>query len=209
MEDVNLHEIVVAKGNEYFNLLRARLGEADVDTIVTRIINSHQHQVIAFEELDSIFKSQFNTSLVDETNRWFNQKLLPGFIIKDMATYKVREGEATRYQVKFILTNAENADGLVTLNIELNDPNRRDEEWNNDNFKIDYSKKIFVPASSSFEIGILFNTEPARMSMVTHISKNLPYNLLINFPGFTETRNVRAMDEIRRTAFARYKGVKG
>jgi hypothetical protein len=143
----------------------------------------------------------FKTNLVDETNRWYNQQQLPGFIIKEMATYKVREGEATRYQIKFILTNAENADGLVTLNIELNDPNRRDEEWNNDNFKIDYSKKIFVPGSSSFEIGILFNTEPARMSMVTHISKNLPYNLLINFPGFTETRNVHSVDGIRSIAY--------
>jgi hypothetical protein len=208
-DDINLHEIVVAKGNEYFNLLRARLGEADVDTIVTHIIRSHQHRIIAFEDLDSIFTSRFGTNLADETNRWFNQKMLPGFIIRDMATYKVREGEATRYQVKFILTNAENADGLVTLNIELNDPNRRNTEFNNDNFKIDYSKKIFVPGSSSFEIGILFNTEPARMSMVTHISKNLPYNLLINFPGFTETRNVHAIDEIRRTTFSDAKETKG
>jgi ABC-type transport system involved in multi-copper enzyme maturation permease subunit len=208
-EDVNLHEIVVAKGNEYFNLLRARLGESDVDTIVTRLINSHQHQFIAFEELDSIFQSRFKTNLVDETNRWYNQKRLPGFIIKDLATYKVREGEATRYQIKFLLTNAENADGLVTLNIELNDPNRRDEEWNNDNFKIDYSKKIFVPGSSSFEIGILFNTEPARMSMVTHISKNLPYNLLINFPGFTETRNVHAVDGIHGIAYTDTREAKG
>lgn len=200
-EDVNLHEIAVAKGNEYFNLLRARLGESDVDTLVTRLINSHQHKIISFDELDSIFKLQFKTNLVDETNQWYNQQRLPGFIITNMATYKVREGEATRYQVRFVLTNAENADGLVTLNIELNDPNRREEGWNNDNFKIDYSKKIFMPARSSFEVGILFNTEPARMSLVTHISKNLPYNLLSNFTGFTETRNVRAVDGIHKVAF--------
>jgi ABC-type transport system involved in multi-copper enzyme maturation permease subunit len=206
---VNLHEIVVAKGNEFFNLLRARLGEDDVDTIVTRLINSHLHHIIAFEELDSIFQLKFKTSLADEANRWYNQKGLPGFIIKDITTYKVKEGESTRYQVKFLLTNAENADGLVTLNIELNNPNRRDEGWNNDNFKIDYSKKIFVPARSSFEIGILFNAEPARMSMVTHISKNLPYNLLINFPGFTETRNVHAVDGIHGVAYSDTGDVKG
>jgi hypothetical protein len=201
-EDVNLREVVVAKGNEYFNILRARLGESGVDTLVTRLINSHRHRIIAFEELDSIFNLQFKTSLVAETNRWYNQQRLPGFIITNMATYKVREGEATRYQVRFVLTNAENADGLVTLNIELNDPNRREEGWNNDNFKIDYSKKIFMPALASFEIGILFNTEPARMSLVTHISKNLPYNLLSNFTGFTETRNVLAMDDIHSVPFA-------
>ena len=34
------------------------------------------------------------------------------------------------------------------------------------------------------------------MSVVTHISKNLPNNLLINFPGFTETRSATAMDGI-------------
>ena len=96
---------------------------------------------------------------MDETNRWYVQHLLPGFIINDMTTYKVREGEATRYQIKFILTNAENSDGLVTLNMELNDPNRIVEEWNNDNLNIDFSKKIIVPGNSSFEIGILFNSD--------------------------------------------------
>lgn len=200
-EDINIREIAVAKGNEYFNLLRARLGESEVDTLVTRLINSHQHKIIAFETLDSIFRLRFNTNLVDETNRWYNQQQLPGFIITKMATYKVRQGEATRYQVRFVLTNAETADGLVTVNIELNDPNRREDSWNNDNFKIDYSRKIFMPAHTSYEIGILFNTEPARMSMVTHISKNLPYNLMSNFTGFTETRNVHAVDGVNPVPF--------
>jgi hypothetical protein len=172
-----------------------------VDTIVTRLINSHRHEIIAFEELDSVFRSKFNMNLVDETNRWYNQNRIPGFIIKDMATYKVKEGEATRYQVKFIVTNAENADGLLTLNIELNDPNRREEEWESNNFKIDYSKKIYMPARVSFQVAILFNTEPARMSLVTHISKNLPYNLLVSFQGFTETRKVRAEDGIHSVAY--------
>ncbi len=208
-EEVNLREIAVAKGNEYFNLLRARLGESAVDTLVTRLINSHRHKILAFEELDSIFKLKFNANLVVETNRWYYQRLLPGFIITNMATYKVRQGEATRYQVRFVLTNAENADGLVTVNIELNDPNRREEGWNNDNFKIDYSKKIFMPARTSFEVGILFNTEPARMSMVTHISKNLPYNLMSNFTGFTETRNVHALDGVYPVRFSDSREVQG
>ena len=47
------------------------------------------------------------------------------------------------------------------------------------------------------------------MSMVTHISKNLPINLLINFPGFTETRNVKAMDAVLTAYIYRYKGHKG
>lgn len=90
---------------------------------------------------------------------------------------------------------------MVTLNIELNNPNRQDQDERGSDFNIDFSQKIYFNPRSSQEIGYVFNTEPARMSLITHISKNLPNNLIIDFPGFTEIRNATAIDGITKIPF--------
>jgi hypothetical protein len=45
-------------------------------------------------------------------------------------------------------------------------------------------------------VGFVFNTEPARMSVITHISKNLPYNLVYSFSGFNEIRSTALLDDV-------------
>ena len=130
-----------------------------------------------------------------EVDIWYKQKLLPGFLIRNLNSYKVMDGEVSKFQVRFQISNPENADGIITFNVEFNDPNRQNNEFQGD-FQVDFSRKLFIPAKSSFDVGYVFNTEPARMSLVTHISKNLPNNLTYGFSGFTETRNVPILDEV-------------
>jgi hypothetical protein len=94
------------------------------------------------------------------------------------------------------------------MNVEFNDPNRKNDNQDGNNFQVDFTKKIFIPARSSFEVGYVFNTEPARMSVVTHVSRNLPNNIIINFNGFSETRNTAVLDEIKPVAFFDKTGAK-
>jgi hypothetical protein len=102
--------------------------------------------------------------------------------------------------VRFQISNPEEADGIITLSVEFNDPNRQREFWDN-NFQVDFSRKIFMPAKSSFEIGYAFNTEPARMSITTNISQNLPNSIIYSFSGFTETRHVAVLDSVHPITF--------
>jgi hypothetical protein len=87
------------------------------------------------------------------------------------------------------------------VNIEENNPNRKNENWWDDSFEADVSRKVFIPAQSSREIGFVFSTEPKRMAVVTHISKNLPYNLVYNLSGFNETRNTAILEDVRDIPF--------
>lgn len=196
-DPVLLRDLVLAKGKHLFNTLRARYGEKELDTLFTSIILSHPFKKITNEELASSFRVKFKTNLDSITDQWYSQKSLPAFRIRDIASYKVVAGEASRYQIRFKIANPAATDGIVTLNIELNNPNRRREGWWDDDFKADFSRKLFLPARSSKEVGYTFTTEPARMSVVTHISQNLPYNLTYNFQGFTETRNIPPLDTIQ------------
>jgi hypothetical protein len=165
-------------------------------------VAGHPHRKIPFDALNSRFQDRFGVNLEPEIQKWYVQEHLPGFIIRNISSYKVVSGELSRFQIRFDLSNPENTDGIVTLNIEFNDPNRNNGENDGDDFNVDYSKKILLQARSSITAGFVFNSEPARMSIVTHISQNLPNNLIYSFQGFTETRRTASLDDIVTIPFS-------
>ncbi|HJZ40863.1 MAG TPA: hypothetical protein VJ203_10890 [Bacteroidales bacterium] len=195
-EPITVRDLAQAKGLHFFNVLRAKFGEAAVDTLVSRLVADHPHRKILFDELNSRFQERFGVNLEPEIQNWYVQEHLPGFVIRNISSYKVSTGEVSRYQIRFDLSNPENTDGIVTLNVEFNDPNRNNGQNGGDDFKVDFTKKILLQAKSSVTAGYAFNTEPARMSIMTHISQNLPNNLIYSFQGFTETRKTALLDEI-------------
>jgi hypothetical protein len=198
---VSVRELVQVKGLHLFNRLSTKQGSRTIDSLLTRLILDHPHRSIDIKELNNRFRQQFNIDFDKEVQDWYEQKSLPGFIIRNISSYRIMDGEVSKFQVRFQISNPEPVDGIITLNVEFNDPNRKTNNYNEDQFNVDFSRKIEVPAKSSYEIGYVFNTEPARMSMVTHISKNLPNNLMYGFSGFQETRNVPLLDEIKSIPF--------
>jgi ABC-type transport system involved in multi-copper enzyme maturation permease subunit len=198
---VSIRDIAQAKGLQLFNMLKAKHGDAEVDSLFSGLVSDYPHREIPMDELNARFQKRFHIDLEKEIQDWYIQKSLPGFIIKNVNTYKVMDGEQSRFQIRFNLSNPETSDGIVTLNVELNDPNRNQDNFFQDNFNVDFSRKIFLPARTSRDVGFVFNTEPARMSVVTHISKNLPSNLIFGFSGFNETKKVPVVDGVYAMPF--------
>ncbi|NJK96616.1 MAG: hypothetical protein HC905_18350 [Bacteroidales bacterium] len=195
-EPVKLRDLVLMKGKYLFNLLRAHYGEKEIDTLLSQLAIENRFKKINPKELSRVLFDNFGLNLDSTVNEWYNQGDLPAFVMSGLSSYKVVQNEDTRFQIRFILSNTGKVSGFVTINIEENNPNRKNNNWWEQNFVPDVSRKIYIPASSSREIGFLLNTEPARMAVVTHVSGNLPYNLVMNLPGFGEIRNVPAFDGI-------------
>lgn len=197
---ISITDVVQVKGLSLFNSLGSRFGSSKLDTLVNTLLRENAHQLIPVQEFNERVSAYLSIDFPAELNTWYMQKNLPGFIIRNLGTYKVAQGEMTKYQVRFQISNPEEANGNVTINIEFNDPNRQRDSWD-PSFTVDFSEKIHMPAKSSFDVGYAFNSEPARMSVVTHISRNLPNNLIYNFTGFTETRNVAILDSVQPVPF--------
>ncbi|MFN8207897.1 MAG: hypothetical protein U0T82_10890 [Bacteroidales bacterium] len=198
---VGINEIVQAKGLHLFNVLRTRLGEKEVDTLFTSLVNENLHRSVPFEEINANFKHRFSVDLAGEIQNWYSQNSLPGMVVGPILSYKVMEKETTKYQVRFQISNAEATDGIITLNVEINDPNKENNVRYGENFRVDFSNRIYLPAKSSFEAGYVFGTQPARISINTHLSKNLPCNILYNIPGFQDVRNVPLLDKVTRIPY--------
>ncbi len=193
---VNLRSLVQEKGLYLFNYLKAKYGNA-FDTLLIRQVKEAGHRSFAFNELSGKFLQQFNADLEKETGTWYSQKDLPGFIVKNVSGYKLKTGDFSKYQIRFQISNPESVDGLVTLHVDLIDPNQNQSDNYRSYFVPDFSRKIYLPAKTSWDVGFVFNTEPVNMSLMTHISQNLPNSLIYSFSGFNEIRNIPQLDQVQ------------
>jgi len=189
----SLSELIIAKGNQLFSIYTAKYGEEEFNTVLDQLILSNKQKSFDLHDLDSAMLNEFNESIISDVNSWYYESDLPGFLIKDIETYKIIVDKNTKYQVKFKVANPENTDGIITINIDLYDPNNRNRK--NDE-PPDFSKKVYIPAKSAREIGFVFVSEPERMNIYTHISLNLPNNLIYDFGSFNEIKKIDAFDSI-------------
>jgi ABC-type transport system involved in multi-copper enzyme maturation permease subunit len=197
---VALRNLVQEKSLYLFNYLKAKYGDT-FDTLLIRQVEEARHRSFSFDEFSSRFVKQYHADVADQVHAWYGQKNLPGFIVKDISSYKVKTGEFSKYQIRFQLSNPENVDGIVTLHVDLNEPNNNQEGFFTSYFIPEFSRKIFVPAKTSWDVGFVFNTEPVNMSLMTHISQNLPNSLIYSFSGFNEIRNIPQFDQVQPAPF--------
>ncbi|HJN05676.1 MAG TPA: hypothetical protein QF480_03600, partial [Bacteroidales bacterium] len=192
-ESISNYELIIAKGNYLFSVLRARYGDEEFNSLLDELVISNKQKSISLSSFDSAMISNFNETIIDKVNNWYYEPSLPGFLVKDVETYKVMVGEHTKYQIKFKISNPEETDGIITINIDLYDPNDR---GSNRDSPPDFSKKVYIPAESAKEVGFVFSTEPVRMNIFTHISLNLPNNIIYDFGAFNETKKVTVIDSL-------------
>lgn len=193
-ESVSNYELIMAKGEYLFSVLRARYGDEEFNSLLDKLVSDNKQKSFSLSTFDSAMISNFNETIIDKVNNWYYGHSLPGFLVKDMETYKVVVDEHTKYQIKFKISNPEEVDGIITINIDLYDPNDR---TNNRDNPPDFSKKVFIPAKSAKEVGFVFSAEPVRMNIYTHISLNLPNNLIYDFGAFSKTKKVMAIDSLK------------
>ncbi len=196
-DQLSINDVILAKGDYLFSLFRARYGEKEFNKLLNELILKNQHKPFLFSELESDIQNTFNSSISDEVDRWYTKTQLPGFLIKDLQTYKVLDGEFTKYQVRFKIANPESIDGIITINIDLDEKSNARSFTSDAPEQPDYSKKIYIPSNTAKEIGIIFPTEPTRMNIFTNISENLPNNLVYEFSGFDELKKVAILDDIK------------
>ncbi len=195
-DEIALYDLILAKGDYLFSIFRARYGEEEFNDFIDEFIENNSWHSFTLESLDSAMRLQFGESVLNEINNWYYGKSLPGFMIAGLETYKVHEEERTKYQVKFKIANPESTDGVVTINIFLDNPN----EQNDRNAEPDFTKKLYIPAKSAKDVGFVFSTEPARMNIYTHISQNLPNTLIYDFGSFDQLRKTKAIEGIKDCA---------
>jgi ABC-type transport system involved in multi-copper enzyme maturation permease subunit len=196
-EQIYLNDILQAKGIHLFSLLKARYGEEKFNSLIKSYIEKNKHQKFSFTDFDSLLSLNCGKSIKKDVKSWYTTNKLPGFLIKDLQTYKVKDGDHIKYQIRYKISNPESSDGIVTVSVEVNGQNGRRNRRNQGNSKPAFSKSIFIPANSAREVGFVFPTQPSRMNISTHISENLPNSLVYDFSTFSETKQTKFFNDVK------------
>lgn len=196
-----LNDVVQLKGEFLFSLLRSRFGKERFDGVVNKLIAAGHKDAYTLEDLDALFQKEFGQRVSPMIEKWYTQPLLPGYLIKDLQTYRVKQGEHVKYQVRFKISNPKDVDGIVTVNVAQNDPNGRRRRRHGRRGQSAFNRMIYVPAHSAREVGFVFTSKPARMNIYTHISENLPNSLVYDFGSFDKLKRTEVLEDIVECEF--------
>jgi hypothetical protein len=183
------------KGRYLFALLQAEVGDDIFTENLTDFIVKNRFTDASTDSLMSRISEYASIDIPDMIESWYIDTLLPGYIIRDIESYKVYDRERTRVQTKLSISNPQPVDGMVTLGFRLGDRRQTFMPWwRRGTQKYDLEKSIVIPAESIKEIGVITDDAPSELVIETYVSLNLPSVILVHFGDRELKRNAEPFD---------------
>ncbi len=195
MEDSTLdasivHGALQAKGRMLLTLLEARSTDSDFGYRITDFIKQNRFRSIPQQDLSDFLSSYFDVSLTEIIDPWYRESQIPGYIIGDVESYDVIDREKTWTQINFKVANPTPVDGVVRIDLRYRGKNAKGAET----AQSDYAKALPIPAETTIDVGISVDQPPARMTIDTFVSQNIPASNTILFAGQRPQREEKLFD---------------
>jgi hypothetical protein len=193
-------QILREKGKTLLILIRAKLGAEDFDEKFLKFLKDRRFLPIPRGALEEFAAGLGRVDLGATVASWFRDKGLPGFMFDDIQTYRVIDKEKTKFQVKFLVTNPTDMEGVIKVNLATQGGfgGARGGGGMGGGLGASASapetRTILVPARTVKEVGILMERAPAMTTIDTAISRNLPGVFTLPFSNQPTKPGVKAFD---------------
>lgn len=176
-----IHGALQAKGRTLLTQLEAKYGAEDFDKKIIDLLNRQQYQIISEQDLTDFLTSLGDINLSEIVDPWYNGTQIPGFIVGEVESYDLIEGEKTRTQIKFLIANPTSVDGIIKISLRYRTM-RRDMAMRGQG-QDDYSHALSIPAQTTIQVGVVTDQPPAVMTVDTFVSQNIPASITVPFMG--------------------------
>jgi ABC-type transport system involved in multi-copper enzyme maturation permease subunit len=163
-----------AKGKTLLALIEAEYEGEDFSKKFKAFLNRQKFGIISGQDLMDFLSGLGNIDLNDIVGPWYTGTEIPGFVTGGVETYDVIEGERQRTQVKFLIANPTDADGITKISL-------RERPVRGGPAPEIYSRAFIVPARTTIEAGFVTDKPPVQMVVDTFVSQNVPASLNIPF----------------------------
>lgn len=187
LETAVVHGALQAKAQTLLALIEAKFGEENFNGKITSFLNRQKHSIITEQDLTDFLSSLGDISLREIVDEWYTGSQIPGYIMGDVESYDVIEGERKRTQVKFLIANPTSVDGITKIRL-------RDRPQRGGPPPDIYSRALLIPAKTTIQVGFVTDQPPASMTVETFVSQNIPAT--IDMP-FYEQRVLREENPFR------------
>jgi len=170
-------DVIRMKSSYLFALVESMTGKEAFREFLDDLLERNRPGKVMVEELVEMMKERFGLDMSLYFDSFMYGKRLPAFVFSEVEAKEIIDGENTRYQVTFTVTNPEPVEGLVSVDFRVRGGERppgvrrfgfpRPLSGENQRF-------IRLEGGETKEIGIVLDGRPAAMTIDTFISQNIP-----------------------------------
>ncbi len=193
LADINqkqiIDNVIKLKGDVLFSTIQWKAGEEEFKDFLTQVLNENKFKNISFAEFDEKINAEFGIELIPTMDNWFENKILPGYLISPVKAVKVKSGDAMKTMVTLKITNFSEIEGLVKLSFRLGSgggPGRGRAMGGGDMI----NKLIHLEANQTKDLSYLLTAEPRMVIINTMTSKNIPQTMMESFREIEEDPKV-------------------
>ena len=173
-----VNNVIITKSGFLFALMKGAVGPDKFDEFIHKYIETQWFKAYSINDLNEKMVSSFNMDLNHYLPDWYNSKTLPGYIVSKVETIKIKQEEAIKTMVSFIITNTEKDPGAVSVTFRMGGGQRggfrmRGGGGSEDNLE----KTILIEGKVSKKITYILNKEPRMMTFNTYASHNIPSSI--------------------------------
>ncbi|MDH7559871.1 MAG: hypothetical protein QHJ34_06505 [bacterium] len=182
-------DAIKLKGTFLFSYLQHRIGTERFNEFLRQWLAAKRFKAVDAQELVAELRDRFGIDLRSLLAEWSTSRQLPGFLLSNIEGYKVLDGERTRYQVKFKVSNLEPAEGLLALTFRV--------AGGGPGFGFgppgfgqanEVQRTVVLAGNQTKEVGIVLDDQPRMVTINTLTSRNLPSVISRPFDEFQENK---------------------
>ncbi|MCK5126155.1 MAG: hypothetical protein KAR42_07855 [candidate division Zixibacteria bacterium] len=181
------------KGSHFYRMLKSKTKGKLFEENLNEFMSSHRFSNIDEKTFANFFNTQGEIKFSELANVWSDGTEMPGYVVENVDSYKVIDGNRTKTQIKFSLSNPTEIEGLVNVNFRAQQQRQgsRGPRWMREQVEYDYSELVYMPANSTRNMGIILDKPPAQMIIETFISLNIPGNIVYAFTDLELDKKAR------------------
>lgn len=169
------YAILESKGSQLLLSWAAAIGVQPFEQRLLSFFKDNRCSSVSADDLFAALAPDSSLDLPDWIDTWYNETREPGYMIKDIQSYNVLDGNRVRTQIKFTLANPEPVAGVVRAAFR----GRRQRErfqprWMRASGEEEETRTLYVPPQSEIQVSLLLDDPPAQMVLDTYVSQNIP-----------------------------------
>jgi ABC-type transport system involved in multi-copper enzyme maturation permease subunit len=179
-----IDNVIQTKSGFLFTLMKGAVGPDSFDNFLYQFVGDRKFRSVPVSELNEQMRNSFNLDLDLYMPKWYDSKLLPGYIVSDIKAYNVQSEDQVKTVVSFVLTNTEEIPGAISITFRLGGGGRGGGGFrmggpggSDDNIE----KTIAIGAKESKSVTYLLNKPPRMMTVNTYASHNIPSTIAQRF----------------------------
>ena len=179
-----INEVIKRKSIFLFLLLQEYITKENFQEFLKTYMENGRFKSMSGDEFIFELNQYPDINFNEILGNWYTDKSLPGYLLKNVEYCKLYDNNKIKNQVKLVIENCENTDGIVKFSFR--------KSWDFQQRHDLSSEKVYsIKANETKEIGMLLDYDPVCLNTNTLVSKNIPTIIESGFGPFEMNRDAK------------------